>query len=39
MDVIVLSKILILFFVGSVTFWYMVTPYIVAPHKSIVPDL
>lgn len=39
MDVVVLSKILILLFVGSVTFWYMVTPYLVQPHPGIVNDI
>lgn len=39
MDVVVLSKVLILFFVGSVTFWYMLTPYLVQPHPKILNDL
>ena len=39
MDVIAFSKLLIVFFVGSVTFWYVLTPYLVQPHPGIVGDV
>ncbi|TRY78562.1 hypothetical protein TCAL_06146 [Tigriopus californicus] len=39
MHLVTLSKVSILFFVGSVTFWYMVTPYIVQPHPGIMQDV
>lgn len=39
MNLVTLSKVSILFFVGSVTFWYMVTPYIVQPHPDIMHDV
>lgn len=38
-NIITLSKILILFFVGSVTLWYLVTPYLVTPHPDIVEHI
>eukprot|EP00093_Oithona_nana_P006885 06885.XXX_83612_79963_1 [CDS] Oithona nana genome sequencing. len=39
MNVITASKLLIVAFVGSVTLWYFITPYIVQPHKGIVNDI
>ena len=39
MNVITASKLLIVAFVGSVTLWYFITPYIVQPHKGIVNDM
>lgn len=33
------SKIFLVVFVGSVTLWYLVTPYIVQPHPRIVTDI
>ena len=39
MNVITASKLLIVAFVGSVTLWYFITPYIVKPHKGIVNDM
>lgn len=35
----IFSKLLIVAFVGSVTFWYILTPYLVQPHKRIMNDL
>jgi len=39
MNVMCASKLLIVAFVGSVTLWYFVTPYIVQPHPNIVSDI
>merc|ERR1711953_714847 len=39
MNVITASKLLIVAFVGSVTLWYFITPYIVQPHKGIANDI
>jgi len=39
MNVIRASQMLIVAFVGSVTLWYFVTPYIVHPHPGIVQDI
>ena len=39
MNVIRASQMLIVAFVGSVTLWYFVTPYIVHPHPGIVQDM
>lgn len=39
MNFVVLSKIFIVFFVGSVTFWYVLTPYLIQPHPGIVDDV
>jgi len=33
------SKLLTVMFVGSVTLWYIFTPYLVQPHERIVSDL
>ena len=33
--VLIFSQVLSCFFVGSVTFWYMLTPYLVKPHPDI----
>jgi hypothetical protein len=32
-------KLLIVAFVGSVTLWYLITPYYVQPHPNIIPDM
>jgi len=39
MNVIRFSQFLIVAFVGSVTLWYFVTPYIVQPHPGIVQEI
>ena len=39
MNVIRFSQFLIVAFVGSVTLWYFVTPYIVQPHPGIVQEM
>ncbi len=39
MNIVVLSKLLIVLFVGSVTLWYCITPYIINPHPGIVQDV
>lgn len=39
MNVMCASKLLIVAFVGSVTLWYFITPYIVQPHPTIVSDI
>lgn len=36
---VLISKLLIVAFVGSVTLWYIFTPYLVQPHKRIMNDL
>jgi hypothetical protein len=36
---VLISKLLIVAFVGSVTFWYIFTPYLVQPHRRIINDL
>ncbi len=38
-NVLLFSKILSCFFVGSVTFWYVLTPYLVQPHPEILNDM
>ena len=37
--VLIFSQVLSCFFVGSVTFWYMLTPYLVKPHPDIINDM
>jgi len=37
--VLIFSQVLSCFFVGSVTFWYMLTPYLVKPHPDIMDDI
>jgi len=37
--VLIFSQVLSCFFVGSVTFWYMLTPYLVKPHPDIMNDI
>ena len=37
--VLIFSQVLSCFFVGSVTFWYMLTPYLVKPHPDIMDDM
>ena len=39
MNVIQTSQLLIVSFVGSVTLWYFLTPYIVQPHPGIIDDV
>jgi hypothetical protein len=39
MNLLTFSQFLIVFFVGSVTLWYCVTPYLVSPHPRIVSDV